>query len=397
VEELNYSAMPLLNPSISHYGSSSRQLFPNSERTVTAKGEQNFEAPKLQRSKSATTLRSPFTDSNASSNVNPEKIIEKLVKGLPDGLKNNIMDVAYLSTSSANHHKMVCMKQNTELREMHLAYNKTNAELQNALQNLDVYRQRIADIEERYFSLKDMMGLKDKRSAKSQIAITRLNSTNLALIDSLNAIQSCERNDGALQSRHNKPKLYCQTDLLETNDSPQWFSPPTKTENRAQNIGRPDLHKSPALKKSISSPTILGTGGEKKLQSFSEQDRTRQGTHPRESTLLQSNEDKMVKGVIDPSLKDEKLRNALLNSNREKYRSNKKVEILGNENEFLKKKLEVSELRCRHLEISFADITGEDIVKEFEFNITATGKIMNNKIKDYGVTDNSFKVEACEI
>jgi len=384
--------MPVINPSISHYGSSSRQLFPNGEKFGMANDVQNFEPAKLQRSKSATTLatslKSPFTsDSNNSSNINHQKSIEKLVKGLPDGLQRNIVDVAYLLSSSANHHKMICMKQNIELKEMQSTYNKTNTELQNAQQNLKICRQRVADVEERYFSLKDTMGLKDKRSAKGQITITKLNSTNLALIDSLNAL---ERKESTLPSHHDNLKHH-RTHSLESHDSPQWFSPPMKAGSRPPSLGMSSGHESPALKKSISFPLSPGTSGKEKSHMFPEEDLTRQIIHGREPIHVKSDSEKMIKGVIDPSLKDEKLRNALLNSNREKYRSNKKVELLGNENESLKKKLEVSELRCRHLEISFAELTGEDNVKEFAFNLTATGKIMNNKIRDYGVNDHLFK------
>jgi hypothetical protein len=399
MEELSYSPMPVLNPSVSHCGSSSRQLFSNSEKFERENDMQNFDPAKIQRSRSATTLatslKSPFTsDSNNSSNINHEKIIEKLVKGLPDGLQRNIIDVAYLLSSSANHHKMICMKQNIELKEMHSTYNKTNTELQNALQNLKICRQRVADMEERYSSLKDTMGLKDKRSAKDQIAISKLSSTNLALIDSLNALQSCERKESTLPFHHDNPKHH-RTHSLEFQDSPLWFSPPMKAESRPSSLSR--SISSPSLKKSISFPLSPSTSGKEKSQIFAEQGLTQQGIHRREPTPVKSDDEKMIKGVIDPSLKDEKLRNALLSSNREKYRSNKKVELLGNENESLKKKLEVSELRCRHLEISFSEFSGKDNVKEFAFNLTATGKILNNKIRNYGVTDHLFKVEVSEI
>lgn len=91
---------------------------------------------------------------------------------------------------------------------------------------------------------------------------------------------------------------------------------------------------------------------------------------PRATSPSKKNNGDNTSKAIDPSMKDEKLRNSLLTITREKYRMTKKVEVLGAEVEILKSKSEILELRCRHLQIDLAEYRGTDDATSFTLNLT---------------------------
>ena len=96
------------------------------------------------------------------------------------------------------------------------------------------------------------------------------------------------------------------------------------------------------------------------------------GNNGRRATLFSTcpdiNENTSI--TIDPTMKDDKLRNSLLTMSREKYRMTKKVEILTDEVETLKTSLVDSQLKCRHLQIDLAEVRGTDDAAPFALSFT---------------------------
>ena len=87
----------------------------------------------------------------------------------------------------------------------------------------------------------------------------------------------------------------------------------------------------------------------------------------------------------------ESLRNKVLKMSREKYRFTKKIEILGNEVDILKNKLQLSDLKCRHLQINLAEFTGNDDENDFSFDLKAAHSL-TSKARDFGPQDGIFRV-----
>lgn len=72
---------------------------------------------------------------------------------------------------------------------------------------------------------------------------------------------------------------------------------------------------------------------------------------------------------------------------RDKYRMTKKVEILGNEVEILKSRLDISELKCRHLQIDISEYRGLDNFAPYFKDLPDIPKK-----QDFGPVDNLFRM-----
>jgi hypothetical protein len=309
-----------------------------------------------------------------------QRSIERLLLHVPSELKANIIEFMSEMTSSVKRLETVVESQIMLLKETISAHERK--ELDASERNCEVYRGRIADVEDKYSTLADVMDSKDKHSSKTQMAISRLNMANLTLTQALNSIQSSKVNEAILKRSHVKTRndhKILEIDPMDDDslwlthgkDGAEIFDRALQLETSSSSPASPCVGKfSPGPKKIESSPCMtISNAVEANIES------KHSNMRERKSSLM----------------KGEDMRNAMLKLTREKYRFTKKVEILGNEVDDLKAKLKLSDLKCRHLQINLAEYTGTDSSNDF-FNGVAAAQALQTKTKDFGPRDDLFKV-----
>ena len=355
--------------------------------------------PTQTRLRHAIAQSSQTSSSSADNNKNactPQKLIEKLLCRLPDDVKSNIIEVVSAMSSSIKRLELTVDSQRAELRDTKEAHDLKKNELLISIRNCEVYRGRISDMEEKNATLVDAMSVKDKRSSKTQLAISRLNDTNLTLKDALFLIDV----DVAKRSPNQKEMLPSarsrhQNNQCDTNDTDcditdddctLWFS---KSKGRGDISDSDVRHGSP-----LGLATVASTPPSLQAKLKSEHKNYEKSTYSQMSQSGFPDEEigrKVMSERRSSEMKGENMRNTMLKLSREKYRYTKKLEILSNEVEELKTKLKLSELKCRHLQISLAEFTGTDRNNDFSFNATAAHALLA-KSKDFGPQDNIFRV-----
>jgi hypothetical protein len=312
-----------------------------------------------------------------------QRSIERQLLHLPSELKANIIEFMSEMTSSVKRLETVIESQKMLLKETISAHEGKRKELDASERNCEVYRGRIADVEDKYSTLADVMDSKDKHSSKTQMAISRLNRANLTLTQALNSIQSSKAHETIkLMSCHVKNR----------NDDKILEVDPTDVDSIWLTHGKDGGELFDGASKveiSPSSPTSLCVGkfstGPKKIESspcMTMSSAVAANIESRHSNM------RVRKSSL---MKGEDMRNAMLKLTREKYRFTKKVEILGNEVDDLKAKLKLSDLKCRHLQINLAEYTGTDSSNDF-FNGVAAAQAVQTKTKGFGPQDDLFRV-----
>ena len=339
------------------------------------------------------------SSSSADNNKNactPQRLIEKLLCRLPDDVKSNIIEVVSAMSSSIKRLETTVDNQRAELRDTKEAHDQKKNELLISVRNCEVYRGRISDMEEKNATLVDAMSVKDKRSSKTQLAISRLNDTNLTLKDALFLIDV----DLTKRSPHQKEMLSSarnrhQNNQWDTNDTDcditdddctLWF---TKSKGKGDPSDCDFGYGSPPRLATVASTSPLPpekTKSDRKNYEKSTYAQMSQSGFPDEEIGR-----KIMNERRSSEMKGENMRNTMLKLSREKYRYTKKLEILSNEVEELKTKLKLSELKCRHLQINLAEFTGTDRDNDFSFNVTAAHALLA-KSKDFGPQDDLFRV-----
>ena len=292
------------------------------------------------------------------------KVIEKLVENLPTELRSNILEIARLMSSSERLLKETCDKQSTELLLLQSAHDKKNAELHTALHACEVHRRLSADMRDfRSTSADSFISDYDRKIIKSNGLISKITGP----VDSLNVSQSADvKAVKQFGKKKDLGKLDCT--IEESID-----------EEESENMGRASENLSFIMPTSSRSVTSNASGTP--------------SSYRKRTNLFNLSDDVncTARVSIDPSMKDAKLRNSLLVISREKYRMTKKAEILGDEVEILKTKLEMSELKCRHLQIDLAHMKGTDDTAPFALNLVCKSPLPL-KTKDFGPVDELFKV-----
>lgn len=308
-----------------------------------------------------------------------QRSIERLLLHLPPELKSNIIDFMSEMTSSVKRLETVIKSQKLLLKETISAHDRKCKELDTSERNCEVYRGRIADAEDKYSTLADVMDSKDKHSSKTQMAISRLNKANLTLTQALNSIQSSRTNEAIFKNSH----------LKNRNDDKILESDPTDDDSMWLTHGKDGCDTFDGvlqLEASPSSPASQCLGkfnpGPRKIES-SPNMTLNSANHESRHSNMRERKTSLMRG--------EDMRNAMLKLTREKYRFTKKVEILGNEVDDLKAKLKLSDLKCRHLQINLAEYTGTDSSNDF-FNGVAAAQALQTKTKDFGPRDDLFRV-----
>jgi hypothetical protein len=311
-----------------------------------------------------------------------QRSIERQLLHLPSELKANIIEFMSEMTSSVKRLETVIESQKMLLKETTSAHERKCKELVASERNCEVYRGRIADVEDKYSTLADVMESKDKHSSKTQMAISRLNKANLTLTQALNSIQSSKAHETIFKSSHVKSRNDDKILEVEPTDVDSIWLTHGKDGGELFD-GASEVEISP------SSPSSLCVGkfstGPKKMES---------SPCMTMSSAVEANIDSRhsnMRGRKSSLMKGEDMRNAMLKLTREKYRFTKKVEILGNEVDDLLAKLKLSDLKCRHLQINLAEYTGTDSSNDF-FNGVAAAQAVQTKTKDFGPQDDLFRV-----
>ena len=260
--------------------------------------------------------------------------------------------------------KETCDKQSTELLLLQSAHDKKNAELHTALHACEVHRRMSADMKDfKSASADSFVSNYDKKATRSNVLISKLTGP----IDSLHMSQSADiKTVKQFGKKKELGKLDCT--IEESVD-----------EEESENVG--------GLSESLS--FIMPTSSRSVTSNAS----GTPSSYRKRMNLFNLSDDVncTARVSIDPSMKDAKLRNSLLVISREKYRMTKKAEILGDEVEILKTKLEMSELKCRHLQIDLAHMKGTDDTAPFALNLVCKSPLPL-KTKDFGPVDELFKV-----
>jgi hypothetical protein len=280
------------------------------------------------------------------------------------------MEIARMISSSEKRLREMSEKQAGEILELQAAHDKKNAELHTALHDIEVQRRRAADVRDPKKYLKDGLTQDDKRSMKDSVTIARLTGPNHVLIESLHILQSVAEQRISPQSDRRSRSSVKLNNVPEEIDS--------------------------ALNDDDDDDFVHGDASvSSQIQTTCSTMSSRAASFIRKSSSVFNPDDlgELSRIQIDPSMKDEKLRNSLLTMSREKYRMTKKVEILGDEVEILKTKLEMSELKCRHLQIVLAEVRGTDDTTPFVLSLMGNIPPLV-KPKDFGPVDELFKVRS---
>ena len=298
----------------------------------------------------------------------PMKLIEKLVENLPTEPRCNILEIARLISSSEITLKKICDKQSAELLLLQSAHDKKNAELHTALHECEVHRRLSADMRDFKGNQADsLIKRNDRKTVKSNFLISKLTGPNPVIIDTLHINQPTELK-AIKQFEKRRDSNTLDSTIEESADEEDYDGLGLRSESASSIM--------PTSSRSITS-SASGTST----------------YHRKRSILFNLSDDVNCPNriSIDPSMKDAKLRNSLLVMSREKYRMTKKVEVLGDEVDILKTKLEISELKCRHLQIDLAGVKGADDAAPYA--LTLIGKSPPSvKTKDFGPVDELFKV-----
>lgn len=293
----------------------------------------------------------------------PIRLIEKLVNSLSPELRNNILEIANMLSASEKISKDTSEGKCVEVLELRAANDKTNVELQNALNECEILRSQAAEQRNFTSSVESKIDDKEKNFSKSLRSISKLMrrsdlSVEPQIIPESSALKSCSEKLQSSRKHH---------DICEVN---------------SEVIKESSLLEGVAANASLTFSATTGRASS-----------SRRTAHHRKAASNFSYDElgDIPKSQIDPSMKDEKLRNSLLKMSRDKYRMAKKVEILGNEVEILKTKLDMSELKCRHLQIDLAEVRGTDDTAPLALSFVGTSQPYA-KVKDFGPVDEIFKV-----
>ena len=318
------------------------------------------------------TLTSANPLISAREEYTPIRLIEKLVQNLPSELRENILEIANLMSSAVKRSKEAFEKQTTQLLELQVEHDKKNAELHTALHACEVHRRYSTAMHNNIQT--ETPNSKDRHPINDNVQFTRLTGPNHVLINSLHMTPPID--DKKPESREDRKRstyrLHTDIDHHDSSSLSSQVSSPAHGSGSVYSYANSHTN---STANSVASSRRQSASGARKYSTFN----------------LSDDITDLTKITIDPSMKDEKLRNSLLTMSREKYRMTKKVEILGDEVELLKTKLEISELKCRHLQIDLAEVKGTDDAAPFALSLSG-GNPPLVKPKDFGPVDELFKV-----
>ena len=293
----------------------------------------------------------------------PIRLIEKLVQGLTPELRNNILEIANMLSASEKLSKDTAEGKCVEVLELRAAHDRANVVLQNALQECELLKNQAIELRNSTSSAESKLDDKEKNFSKSLRGISRLMRRSDVCAESKPIAESF----AAKSCSEKLPNSRKNFDVYGLN---------------GEAVGESPLLDGVAAPASLTFSATTGRASSSKRTS-----------HHRKAAANFSYDElgDIPKSQIDPSMKDEKLRNSLLKMSRDKYRMAKKVEILGNEVEILKTKLDMSELKCRHLQIDLAEVRGTDDTAPLALSFEGTSQPYA-KAKDFGPVDEIFKV-----
>lgn len=374
-----------------------------------------------------------------------KKLVQKTISRLPYDVREEISSVMNFTLSLAESSKLGLEVAQKEVVHLRAELKKKASEFELAHKTCEVYRQRLAALEEKMEGMKDTIDTKEKFAIRNRKAMSMLSQTNRMLSDALESLQATAPDGGGggaggggaaalLMHNHHHHPMDTPMDLnaaaaataamhgLDTHGGmktpiampgtpgshlqgglhppPDHMHPELDIHNRAAsansalllpmsvNVSNLFPHNNPDFGMML--PGAAG-GGDHHFQHNSHEGGGHHYNHTGEG------------GKVPTASQTDKLRESLLRVAREHYRSVKNTETLERQVEELRLKLKESEKLNKKLEIELEDlrsVTGgggdskngmEDNSNKFNENDGAVTIPIGNKNGYYGKIDERFK------
>jgi hypothetical protein len=129
------------------------------------------------------TTKVEKTESFSTSNAAASKAIQKIIAKLPYDVRERVTSLVNMSLFSAENYQKQYESLRLELLALKGQHKRKITEYQQLNQRCDIYREQVANLEEKLGALEDDAESRQNYALRNQKAISRLSSTNKTLID----------------------------------------------------------------------------------------------------------------------------------------------------------------------------------------------------------------------